>query len=268
MKYVKRALRSRAPKKKRMMKRRPMANVAKLTRQVRKLQSQNDGEKKRTTTFFQNGIGQLDGNTDGYVVNDVTPIPSQGVQTNQRTGASIRLHSSNYQFMIGQQSATNAPIKYKMTWLMPTGAPYSQGTIASQFITNVYQPNPFIGGSGTGATIRDIHSQYNPDYFNTYKVIRTIRGVISPDQVNGVTMTKTFNVGFKYNRGKGHEVRFNQNTNGHDNVFNGQIVLVIQCDRGNHNGTTANNLTTGVYDQPVNTGLYLQYNRVDYYYDN
>jgi len=268
MKYVKRALRSRAPKKKRMMKRKPMASVAKLTRQVRQLQSQNDGEKKRTTTFFQNGIGQLDGNTDGYVVTDVTPIPSQGVQTNQRTGASVRLHSTHYQFMIGQNVATTAPIRYKMTWLMPTGAPYSQGTLASQFITNVYQPNPFIGGSGTGATIRDYNSQYNPDYFNTYKVLRTIKGVIIPDQFSGQLMSKSFNVGFKYNKGKGHEVRFNQNTNGHDNVFNGQIILMIQCDRGNHNGTVDNTLTTGVYDKDKATGLFLQYNRVDYYYDN
>jgi len=269
MKYTKRPPRTNY--KRRMPKRKPMMALAKLGRAVKKLQSQSDAEKKRITTFFSNGIGQLDGNTDGYVATDVTPIPSQGNQTNQRSGASIRLHSTNYQIMIGQGNLSNAnttaPVRYKLTWLLVKGAPYTAATLTSSFVNNVYQPNPFIGGAAPGASIRDYNSQYNPDYFNTYKVIRVVKGVIAADQFSGQSMSKSFNVGFKYNRGKGHDIRFNQNLGGHDNVFNGQIVLVIQCDRGNH-GSVNNTVTTGIYDAAAGTGLQLQYNRVDYYYDN
>lgn len=249
------------PYKKKKMTKRPMS-VAKLALSVKKLQSEQAGEKKRQTTFYQSNIGQVEANTDGIEVIDVTPIPLQGTQTNQRVGAQIRLHSSNYQFMIGQLPSTVTAVRYKITWLAVKGASYSSTTILTQFINNVYQPNPFLGGS-----IRDYNSQFNPDYFNTYKIIRQVKGIILPDQLSNTTVTKSFNVGLKYNKGQGHDVRFNQNLGGPDNIFNGQIIMVIQCDRGNASATTAST-TTGIYDPQINTGLYLQYNKVDYYFDN
>lgn len=244
------------------MKRKPSMAVARLSKVVRTLQSKSDGEKKRLTTFFQNDIGQLNGLAgDGKVIVDVTPVPAQGVQTNQHIGASIRLHSTHYQFMLGQNANTSQAISYKLTWLAVTGKPYIPGDLETDFVNNVYQPNPFISGS-----VRDYNSQFNPDFFGTYKILRTIRGTIKPDQLANVTVTKTFNAGFKYNKGKGHDVRFNQNNIGPSNIFNGQIILVIQCDRGNHGSVAATN--TGVYNIEPFSGLFLQYNKVDYYYDN
>jgi len=263
MPYGKRKYAKKPVRKARKFTKKPMRSMAKLSGAVRKLQSQTAGEKKRITTFFNQSIGQVDGNTDGVLILDVTPIPASGVQTNQRNGAQFKLHSSNYQFMIGQASATSTAIHYKMTWFMVKGAPYSSGTLNSQFLANVYNPNPFISGS-----IRDYNAQYNPDYFNSYKVIRTVRGTVLPDQLSDTLVTKSFNIGFKYNRGMGHNIRFNQNTNGVDNLFEGQILLVIQCDRGNASNSVANTFTTGIYTQAINTGLYMQYNKIDYFYDN
>lgn len=263
MKYVKRAVRSIAPKKKRMMKRKPrMTSLAKLTRQVKKLQSQNDGEKKRTSVLSAGEVGQVNVNSDGALVVDVTPIVGQGVQTNQRTGASIRLHSSNYNFQLSQMSGCNTRIRYRISWLAVTGASYASSTIVSQFFNNVYQPNAFISGS-----IRDYNCQKNPDYFGTYKIIRTIQGTIEPDSFSGMLTSRSFNVGLKYNKGKGHDVRYNQNLTGADGCFNGQIIMVIQLDRGNASTLSAST-TTGALDTAVNTGIYCQYNRYDYYYDN
>lgn len=261
--YVKRRSRKMSKRPKRSNLKSRKYSVKKLTGAVRKLQSQSAGEKKRITTFYNSAIGQVDGNTDGAIIIDVTPIPQSGVQTNQRNGAQFKLHSSNYQFMIGQSTSTEIAIHYKLTWLMVKGAPYSSATLASQLLNNVYNPNPFISGS-----IRDYNAQYNPDYFSTYKVLRTVKGTVSPDQLANTLVTKSFRVGLKYNRGMGHNVRFNQNTNGVDNLFEGQIVLVIQVDRGNSSTSVPNTFTTGIYSQGINSGLYLQFNKIDYFYDN
>jgi len=244
------------------MKRKP-TSVARLSKAVKKLQSMNDGEKKRSTTFNGNSVGQVFNDADGAIVLDVTPSIQQGVNTNQRTGASIRLHSSNYQFQISQQSNLEVAVKYKLTWVAITGAPYAAGTLVSQWFNNAYNPNPFIGGS-----IRDLNAQYNPDYFGTYKVLRTIKGTLTPDQLTGTTTNRTFSVGFKYNRGKGHEVRFNQNLGGITNTFNGQILLVMQIDRGNAGSNPSTVVGLLPTSAAPNTGIYVQQNRVDYYYDN
>lgn len=238
-------------------------SVKKLQTQVRKLQSMTDGEKKRITTFFQDTIGQVTGNGEGAMVLDVTPLPTQGTNTNQRNGASFRLHSTNYQFNIIQQPQAKADVKMKFTWLQVIGAPYSSATVVSQFFTNVYNPNPFISPSN----IRDINSQYNPDYFGTYKVLRTLYKTVKADQLADVRTNTSFRLGFKYNKGKGHDVRFNQNNNGSDNLFNGQIIMVVQLDRGNDSPSTVSTLS-GNYDTVPETGLFLQYNKVDYFYDN
>lgn len=261
MKYVSSKKRTTRKRTKKM----PVSKISTeiLKRQVRVLQSQMDGEKKRITTFSQALIGQVEGNNDGIEVINVTPIPQQGIQTNMRTGASIRLHSTNYQFNIGQATdATVARINYKLTWLLVKGAPYTTSTLSSQFINNVYNPNPFIS-----VTCRDYNCQYNPDYFNTYKVLKVVKGFVPTDPVTNVALSRSFSVGFKYNRGKGHEVRFNQNTNGQDNVFNGQIILVIQCDRGNSDPVVTST-AGGIYSTLPGSGLFLQYNKIDYYYDN
>ena len=77
----------------------------------------------------------------------------------------------------------------------------------------------------------------------------------------------SFQTGFKFNKGKGHAVRYNQNLMGTDDVFDGQLLMIVQCDRGNSNQTTASTLDR-VYTTAVNTGIFFSYNRIDYYYDN
>lgn len=238
-------------------------SVTRLASAVKKLQSMNDGEKKRITTFYQDTVGQVTANAEGALILDVTPLPTQGTNTNQRNGASFRLHSTNYQFNIIQQVQAKADIKMKMTWLQVIGASYSSATIVSQFFTNVYNPNPFISPTN----IRDINAQYNPDYFGTYKVLRTVYKTVKADTLADVRTNNSFRLGFKYNRGKGHDVRFNQNNNGSDNLFNGQIIMIVQLDRGNDSATTISTLA-GNYDTVPETGLFIQYNKVDYFYDN
>jgi len=258
-KYAKKPMR-----KARKYAKRPRQSVARIASAVKKLQSMTDGEKKRFTTFYGGTLGQVFNNSDGAAIIDVTPGLTQGVQTNQRTGASVRLHSTNYQFQISQQLSLETAVKYKLTWIAIKGAPYDSATLITQWFNNAYNPNPFI----SGANIRDLNAQYNPDYFGTYKVLRTVTGKVSPDQLTGTTTNHTFNVGLKYNRGKGHDLRWNQNLGTSANLFNGQIVLVMQIDRGNAgpiNSTVVGLLPTSA---SANTGLYVQYNKIDYYYDN
>lgn len=254
---------SRGKKNKTMKNKRKMTtSVVKLTKAVRQLQSSSANEKLRlkvnsTLTPF----GQVLGNGDGTIIFDVTPIVGQGDQTAQRQGAQIKMHASHYQFMVGQQSATNFATKYKITWVALKGNS-TLSTNITTYTNHIYTPNPFV----TGADVRDYHATYNPDMFPNFKILRTVRKTMPADQINGILNTQTFSVGMKYNKGKGHNVRYNQNFTGADGSLSGQILMIIQADRGNCGGT--NSTLGGIYGATANTGLDMQWARTDYYYDN
>lgn len=242
-----------------------------LTRKVNMLMTNAKAtrpEKIRVIKFSQNvPIGQVLGNAEGAVVFDVTPQPTQGDQTGsgtaQRQGAQINLMSSHYNFMVGQQSANTFAVRMRFTWVMIKGAPYTTATLVSQFFNNMYTPNPFI----TVQEVRDANSNYNPDYFGTYKILKQRNVIIKADEIAGVQRSLSFSQGFKYNRGKGHSVRYNQNLSGDGNVFDGQILMIVQIDRGNSSNVSPNTTATGLYSSEISTGSLLSYNRTDYYYD-
>lgn len=209
-------------------------------------------------------IGQVLASSEGAVVFDVTPSVTQGDQTGgsgaQRHGASINLMSSHYNFQIAQMSDNNFRAKVRITWVAIKGAPYTSATLVSDFFNNMYQPNPFV----TGVNIRDANSNLNPDYFGTYKILRTKTLYIGSDNIANQLLSNSFQVGFKYNRGKGHTVRYNQNLLG---CFDGQILMIVQLDRGNSSTTVGSVGIGGIYSVGINTGITMSYNRQDYYYD-
>jgi len=256
--------------KRKTMKKRPMAKKS-LTRKVNIMQKQliaQKPEKIRISKFASLvPVGQVLVNGEGAVVFDVTPQPTLGDQTGsgtaQRQGSSINLMSSHYNFMIGQQDLNNFETRLKITWVMIKGAPYTTATLISQFFNNMFTPNPFV----VGIDIRDANCSLNPDYFGTYRILGTKTLKLKSDELTGVIRTLSASHGFKYNRGKGHTVRFNQNLSGDGNVFDGQILMICQADRGNSSSGTANAGYPGVYSTTINTGLLVSYNRTDYYYD-
>lgn len=222
-------------------------------------------EKIRTQrNAFVVPVGQVIGVSEGASIFDVTPAVSQGDQTGgttaNRQGASINLMSSHYNFQIAQMTDNNFRVRVRFTWVAIKGAPYTNVTLVSDFFNNMYQPNPFV----TGVDIRDANSNLNPDYFGTYKILRTKTVYLGSDNISGQLLSNSFQVGFKYNRGKGHSVRYNQNLT---SLFDGQILMIVQTDRGNASASVTSTGIGGIYSVGTNTGITVSYNRQDYYYD-
>jgi len=240
--------------------------VKRLYKDVSYLKSVLNPEKKRITNKLDlTNIGQVNGDYFSPFIVDVTPVGiSSGAGYNQRTGASIKMHSSHYHMQLQHQANTVGEIKYKIMWIMPKGVPVVSTGINPGFITDMFEQNPFVSGMANAAI--DYCSPRNPDAFPTYKIIRTVSGTIKDDATSGEKVIKTFDVGFKYNKGQGHHIRFDRNTSGTDTVMTGQIIMVMLINRGNL-ATSASNIV-GIGDKGAETGLMFQYNRTDYYYDN
>lgn len=231
-----------------------------LIRDVSFLKSIVNAEKKRLTQSYLTNlaVGQVIGNAGGYYVTDVTPLPAQGSQVDQRSGSSIKLHASHFSFMVSQDTATINPITLHFYLFQIKGNYYAS---PATFVTDHWQTNTFIGG----ASIVDYNSDPDPDHFNNAMLLRRWRIKLPVDQVSGETTIKPFKIGHKYNRGQGHHIRYENNST---TITQGQILLVIFADNGNASPTTASTLTGGVPITAVHTGAILNYEFIHYYYDN
>lgn len=230
-----------------------------LATQVAKMAQMINAEKKRyTLTTTGSGISQCYGATSaGYLINDITPVPAQGTTSVTRNGASIRLHSSLFKMQIFHQSATTAPMKIQM-YIVKIKGPYQ---VASTWITNAFQLNPFVLNAGSPAII-DINSNFNPDYFSGFQIIQKKTLYIPVDSYSGVQTIKTYNIPLRY---KNHHVRFQADGSSTPSI--GQIFLVLLADSGNSSGVTASTLTN-VPVTAVNTGCLVDYQIQHYFYDN
>lgn len=228
--------------------------VGKMAKDIMYLKSVLNPEKKRFEVNTSEGvpIGQVNGNTDGGYLFDATPTPTQGVTYNTRNGASIKLHSSMYHFQFTQQTNASSDIKVIIEFYAVKGDSYT----GFNFRTERFLPNPFTNGD-----IRDFNSQTNPDNFMKAVCIGRRKLTIKADQIAGQRNVTDVKMPLLYNRGKGHHVRYNRDT---QTVEHGQIYLMIRVDRGNIGAVS----TLQVPDVGVSSGLSMLWNKCDYYYDN
>lgn len=256
-KYVRKVGRNivRAAKKRYVRKGKP--NVKRIVKDVAFLKSVLNPEKKRfvINNTSNTPCGQVSGNANGFLVLDVTPTPVVGTGFSQRNGASIRLHSSYFQFQLYDQTATNHPMKIKFMLCQVMGNPQTPSTAVAQMIT----PNPFLNPGTT--PIYDYNCALNPDYLRQYKCIRQWKSYIMPDQTSGQRIVKDVKIGVKY---RNLHTRFSQDSS---TVASGQLILIILCDSGNSSTSTACTIAN-VPVTPVNTGMSVNYNLLHYYYDN
>lgn len=232
-----------------------------MAKDVMFLKSVINSEKKRldqSTALAP--VSQCNGNSSGYWIADVTPVPASSSSVSGRTGSSIKLHTSHAQFQIIQQSAASQGVNLKIMFVQVKGAPFVSPT---SFITQMYNQNTFVLNSGSPAII-DYNSQLNPDYFGTYKVLRSMKVSVPIDPYSGALQIKTFEMGIKYNNGQGHHIRYSADTT---TVADGQIYMIILADSGNQSAGTASTLT-GIPTGVINSGCLLSYDLKHYYYDN
>lgn len=226
--------------------------VPQMVKDINYLKSVINSEKLRLTynTPTPQAFGQVNGNVTAIHQFDITPNPSQGDGYNNRTGSSIKLHSTNIAFQFSQQASAISGAKFKIYIVQIIGSPEPLATTAANF----FIANPFN-------TVVDINSSRNPDYFKNYKVLRTKTVRLSSDSTTSMTAMKSIRLGLKY---KSHHVRWDKNSN--TVITAGQIVMFIVADSGNMSGSTVSTLEVPV--KATNTGAFVQYAYDHYYYDN
>lgn len=226
-----------------------------LYKDVMMLKSTINAEKKFIDQVFSNNIAQLSANTSGFIIGEITPIPTEGITRSTRNGASIKLHSTHMQYQIIPQTSFKGPLKLKIMFIQVIGAPT---TSYNPFVYNIFNNNAFVSPS-----IVDYNSTLNPDAFGTYRILRTFYTTVAPQTETGQIPIKTGTIGMKYNRGKGHHIRFAGDTNV---LADGQIVMILLCDTGNSSSSAST--STGVATQTALTGITVQMATRHYYYDN
>jgi len=238
-------------------------NVPQIARDVASLATMINAEKKilsigsaNTLAVGQN-IGQVNANVSGALCFDLTPMMPQGSGVSDRTGNSIKLHSSYFQFQCQTQANTQQSIKVRIELWSNPGLVQDQAVVMS----NLYVSNPFTG-------IIDFNSARNPDHFNDYRKLMTRTVYLPADNFAGQTMAKQLAVPFKWNRGKGHHVRYTGtgSTNYLNDVKAGQLFLLYFADCGNSNITTASTLPVGFAAAATAANIKMSYRH--YYYDN
>ena len=202
-------------------------------------------------------VGQVNTNVSGALAYDLTPMMPQGSGVSDRTGNSIKLTSSYFQFEVRQAIANNSATVVRIEMWSNPGIVQDQADLLSR----LYVANPFTG-------IIDYNSARNPDHFNDYRCLTRKTCYLPADQISGTVTTKQFAVPFKWNRGKGHHVRYTGtgSTNYLTDVKAGQFFIVYFSSNGNSNTVTASSLSVPI--TAINTAPLIKMSYRHYYYDN
>lgn len=234
--------------------------LAKLTKDVAYLGSMLNAEKKRVITAYSPTIlGQVRVNNQGYYAVDLTPSINEGVGYQNRTGSSVKLHSMFLSGIISQQSGADQRVKFKWYIFQVKG---DTSTSAYTFVDNIVQTNPFIGA---GNVVRDYNSPFNPDYFGTYKIIRSGKWSLSSSQYASAPLAQIpIKILHKFNRGAGHHIRYSADTN---TVVDGQIIFAVFPDNGNCDPVSPSTLSNVIVTAAASGDNIVMQTQI-YYYDN
>lgn len=235
---------------------RVVSQLPKLARDVGSLMKMVNAEKKRIVQVSSSGqvVSQVFNDNSAHYLVDITPNPSQGVTISSKTGNSIKLHSTNFDFQFTSQANAISGMLIKIQIVKVIGLNYTDiNDVMNKFVN----PNKFITGT---PVIYDTSSDRDPDYFKNFQILRTVYCKLPDEQIaNQVSMIRK-RFGIKY---KNHHIRTNDDTT---SVSMGQIFMLITADRGN-SGNTAS--TRGrIPITQANTGVGLEYANTHYYYDN
>lgn len=223
-----------------------------------KMASMLNAEKK----FFQYPtnnfvLGQVSINVSGVYALDMTPYITQGTDASTRNGNSIKLTTSMFQFQFLQQANTVTDMRIIVDIIHITGVP--QTTFTASSISNIYDPGVFSG-------VIDYFSPRNQNHFSDYKVIRSFKVHLKADTVSPESTITSVQKPHKWNRGKGHHIRYQGNSGAVADVANGQIIMVFRADTGNSSAT--NSSLGGIWNQGAQTGCQVYWNFKHYFYDN
>lgn len=233
-------------------------NTAQITADVMKLMSMVNAEKKLNNIgTISSPVGQVAGNITGTLCLDVTPMMAEGADQFTRNGISIKLHTQLWQIQLSQQSGATCANTFTFELWLNKGPVLDQATLLAQ----VYDPSVFSG-------VIDITSTRNPDHFKDYQLIRKIKRKLTDPSYAGDLTNTTFTVPVKFNRGKGHHIRYTGtgSTNYLTDVQAGQIFIICRADNGNRHAVNISTLPVAI--KALNTGITFNWAVKTWYYDN
>lgn len=229
--------------------------LVQIAKDVSMLKGMMNAEKKRFEVSITDGsVGQVNATASGHYLYDMTPVLSQGVGFNQRTGNSVKLTSLYCDFQFIGQVNQVGPTRVKIELVKVVGQPFST---VSSILGKYIEPTSFV----TGANVYDLNSPRDPDFFKNYIVMKRRYVTLQSDSISGQTMIKRIKFGLTKME---HHIRYDNNL---PDVSMGQFFLIITADRGNVNSATISTVG-GVPDIAVNTGVAFRSEFTYYYYDN
>lgn len=236
---------------KRIYKRYARGGMSKVISDVARLKNLINVEKKYIDQGYDQLVGQCNGNVLATTALDITPIPTQGVGVNQRTGQSIKMTSMTCYISVNMQTAQTVPCKIRFEMYKIIGNPQTNLT---NVVTECYDINPIT-------TIIDYLSVRDPNFYSDFKKIASKVVSFPPAQFVGNTLRqKTVRFKIKLN----HHVRFNGSTT---TLTDGQMVLMAFAETGNISATTVSTLPY-VYNTVLNSGFAYQLSNRYFYVDN
>lgn len=207
--------------------------------------------------FNDTAVGQVNGNASGHQIFDITPMPTQGDGYSNRQGNSIKWVSSHYSFFVQRQGSNVGQCNLKIQIIKIIGEPYS--TPANGILDKFIEKNRWVN---TG-TVYDTSSDRKPEYFKNFRVLKTHYVRFPAVQYAGqaITTQKIVNFGIKL---PSHHVKWNGNSN---TLSQGQVLMLVTCDTGNCS-TSTTSILDSIANTATSTGLIMNCNKADYYYDN
>lgn len=244
--------------------------VGRIVKDVAMLKRMVNAEKKnlqyKSVANSPPSIAQVNGNSSGHFVMDVTPVPTEGSASFQRNGCSIKWHTSYFEFMFNKNTSGGQAQRFIIELWKINNQPYTTTQIQNgTFISDLFQPNEYVTTSAGGAvSIYDLVANRDQDTFKNFKRIAYKSVYFPMTNVSGMPMVKLVRLPVKL----GHHVKFQGYQTGDTNIVtSGQVIMTIRADNGNSSSTTAcTNL--GIPITAVNTGATFQWTQTHYYYDN
>ena len=206
-------------------------------------------------------VGQVSANTDGVFFADVTPNISQGTDSDERIGNSLKLTGMTLPMSFVGQSLCLGDRKFRVSLLKVMAA--DNDVTALETVNQVWDPNPLNG-------LRDFNAprKYRNSKTDGISVIRSkVYTLKAPQLDNGSVGTADYErnvLTIRFN------VKFNdllRYDNSADNYPQGiRYILVIQANAGNYSTSTASTLDLPVKE--VSSGVEVRVAQRNWWVDN
>jgi hypothetical protein len=233
-----------------------------LIKDVEMIKSRLNVEKKHIDAGVGGfALGQVQVNTEGSEVREVTPLITGGIDNDNRIGRSLKLTGMSFPISFTQQTQCQAGRNVRITLLCVRSA--DGGVTGTEARDTVWDPNPLT-------TMRDYNCPraYRNSKNDGITVVRSMTCYVPGPQLNdaggATTQAERIVKNIRFNVKLNEVLRYGNDT---DTLPEGiRYFLVFQCNAGNQSNTTDSTLDVPVVSQ--STGLVVRLTQRSWWVDN